>query len=179
MHRGRAGIVRKGRCAGKQRTHWRTRASKPISSSCALPNQTKTARKNARKGSSPPTASCFSSLQHRSAPVAAFFSLPHYLAACSPGLLIPRSRVRIPPGPSQRAWKSGLLAKARAPERSEYELARRGPIGLLGACVLRPLALCVRTPTAWRAVRDARRRSRAAGAPRAADSPPAVGSAAP
>jgi hypothetical protein len=46
--------------------------------------------------------------------------------------------------------------------RKTSELARRGRFGLFAAYVLRPFTLCAQTPAAWRAVRDARRRARAA-----------------
>jgi hypothetical protein len=64
----------------------------------ALSEQTKTARKNARKRLSLHLATGCSSLQHRFARNAASFRLLQFAAAPVAGLLISVTWVRIPPG---------------------------------------------------------------------------------
>jgi hypothetical protein len=51
-----------------------------------LPEQTATARTDARTGSSPRGSSCFSSLQHECSAIAATFSISRFGAARLPGL---------------------------------------------------------------------------------------------
>src|SRR5262245_3330718 len=65
----------------------------------SLPSKAYTARKNARKRVSPYGAFRCRSLQSRFARDAASFRLLQLATARVAGLLIPRSRVRIPPGP--------------------------------------------------------------------------------
>jgi hypothetical protein len=73
--------------------------------------------------------------------------------------------LRLAAAPSLRA-RVALLITELVPSppfmRNTSELARRGRIGLFAAYVLRPFSLCAQTPAAWRAVRDARQRARAA-----------------
>jgi Uncharacterised nucleotidyltransferase len=85
---------------------------------------------------------------------------------CSEGAPpVSRGFLRFAAAPSLRA-RLALLMTELLPSppamRSTSELARRGRIGLFTAYLLRPFSLCAQTPAAWRAVRDARRRARAA-----------------
>jgi hypothetical protein len=73
--------------------------------------------------------------------------------------------LRFAAAPSLRARLAFLITElVPSPPfmRTTSELAGRGRIGLFAAYVLRPFTLCAQTPAAWRAVRDARRRARAA-----------------
>jgi hypothetical protein len=68
---------------------------------------------SARTGLSPHGACCCSSLQRRSAAVAARFRLLQFVSASRAGLLIPKMRVRIPPGPAHlQGFCSGGNARA-------------------------------------------------------------------
>jgi hypothetical protein len=78
---------------------------------------------------------------------------------------VSRGFLRLAAAPSLSARLAILITKLVPSPffmRNTSELARRGRIGLFAAYVLRPFSLCAQTPAAWRAVRDARARARAA-----------------
>jgi len=81
-----------------------SRARRPAT----LSDSRMTARKNARKRLSPHAAFCCISLQPQSAGFAARFSLAHFAACCLAGLLIPRSQVRVLPGPFDFTCSAGI-----------------------------------------------------------------------